>query len=280
MYMSESNIIVTFTTIPSRLVSNYEFDIRYNLKSLLNQSYDGEYEVHMNIPYFCKKTNSEYVIPEWLTELENTNPRLKIFRTEDYGPLTKLLPTVERINDGETIIIVVDDDLVYHEDMVKEQVKNQSKWIDNPVGYDGMRSRNEDGSFSNYFGDTRDHYYSGTHRDSRVDILQHYKTISYKRRFFGEDFREFVEKYYTWNDDLFVSAYFASKKIDRYTTYYEDDMVYEGYDEWINNVGKTFPLIQSTHHESIEGCNLFRKDSDDDNSSQLYKFIDTGYQKD
>jgi hypothetical protein len=278
--MSESNIVVTFTTIPSRLVSNYEFDIRYNLNSLLNQSYDGEYEVHLNIPYFCKKTDSEYVIPEWLTELESTNSKLKIFRTEDYGPLTKLLPTIERIENGETIIIVVDDDLVYHENMVKEHVKNQLKWTDYPVGYDGMRSRNEDGTFSNYFGDTRDHYYSGTHRDARVDILQHYKTISYKRRFFGEDFKEFVEKYYTWNDDLFVSAYFASKKIDRYTTYYDDDLVYEGYEEWLNNVGKTFPLIQSTHHESIEGCNLFRKDNDDDNSSQLYKFIDSGYQKD
>jgi len=214
-----------------------------------------------------------------LTELETSNKRLKIFRTEDYGPLTKLLPTLERIEEDETIIIVVDDDLVYHSDMVKEHVNNQSKWLDSPVGYDGMRSRNEDGTFSNFFGDTRDHYYSGTHRDSRVDILQHYKTISYKRRYFGDDFKEFVEKYYTWNDDLFVSAYFASKKIDRYTTYYENDVVYGPYDEWLANVGKTFPLIQSTHHESIEGCNLFRRDNDDDNSSQLYKFIDSGYQK-
>jgi hypothetical protein len=278
--MKNPNIIVTFTTIPTRLISNHQFDIRYCIDSLLNQSHEGDYQVHINIPYVCKKTNTEYVIPEWLTDLESSNSKLKIFRTEDYGPLTKLLPTIERIEDGDTIIIVVDDDLVYHNDMVKEHIINQSKWPNSPVGYDGIRSRNEDGTFSNYFGDTRDHFYSGTHKDSRVDILQHYKTISYKRRFFGEDFKDFIEQYYSWSDDLLVSAYFASKKIDRYATYYENDEIFVPYDEWLANVGKTFPLIQSTHHESVEGCNLFRKDNDDDNSGQLYKFIDTGYQKD
>ena len=76
--MNNPNIVVTFTTIPSRLISNHQFDMRYCLDSLLNQSYEGEYEVHLNIPYVCKKINTEYVIPEWLTELETSNKRLKI----------------------------------------------------------------------------------------------------------------------------------------------------------------------------------------------------------
>ena len=277
--MEKEKVIVTLTTIPPRLLSTYEFDMKYCVNSLLNQSYNGEYEVHINIPFICLKTNEEYVIPEWMTELINTNEKLKIFRTEDYGPLTKLLPTVRRVENPETVIIVCDDDLVYHENMVREHVNNQLKWMDNPVGYDGMRSRNEDGSFSEYFGDTRDHYYSGTHKDAMVDILQHYKTISYKRRFFEDDFEDFVTNYYTWHDDLFVSAYFASKKINRITTFYPEDEIYESHVDWLANVGKTFPLIQSTHHETIEGCNLFRRDNDTDNSSNLYKFIDTGYQK-
>jgi hypothetical protein len=277
--MDNLNIVITLTTIPSRLISNYEFDIKYCLNSLLSQTYNGEYEVHLNIPYFCKKTNSEYVIPDWLIELVSKDDRLKIFRTDDYGPLSKLLPTLERIQDDETIIIVVDDDMIYHQDLIKEHINNQKKWINSPVGYDGIRSRNEIGAFSNYFGDNRDYYYSGTHRDSRVDILQHYKSISYKRRFFTDDFKDFFKEYYTWNDDLLVSAYFASKKIERYATYYESDLIYENYDDWMANVGKTFPIVQNTHHETVEGCNLFRRDNDDDNSSKLYKFIDTGYEK-
>ena len=52
--------------------------------------------------------------------------KIKIFRTEDLGPATKLIPTVERITDPETIIIVCDDDLVYHPDMIKEHIKNQT----------------------------------------------------------------------------------------------------------------------------------------------------------
>ena len=54
--------------------------------------------------------------------------KLKIFRTEDYGPITKLYPTVERITNPDTIIVVADDDLIYHPEMLVEQVKNQYKF--------------------------------------------------------------------------------------------------------------------------------------------------------
>jgi hypothetical protein len=277
--MDQKNIIITLTTIPSRLMSEYRYNMRYTLESLLNQSYDGVYEVHSNIPHVCKRINTEYVIPEWLVELEQTEAKLKIFRTEDYGPLTKLLPTVERIDDGETIIIVVDDDLIYHKELINEHINNRLKWPESPVGYDGIRSRNEDGTLSTHFDDVRDYFYSGTHRDCRVDVLQHYKSISYKRRFFDTDFKEFTEKYYSWSDDILISAYFASKKIDRFVTYYDDDVVYVPFNEWQSNVGKSFPILGNTEHERNEGCNIFRSENDDDNSRELYKFIDIGYEK-
>lgn len=280
MEMKNPKIVVTLTTIPDRLVSNHEFDMKYCIKSLIEQTYEGEYEIHINIPHVCLKTNQEYVIPEWLTETVENNPKVKIYRTDDHGPLTKVYPTLGRVEYPEAIIIVCDDDIIYHTDMVKEHVNNQNKWGEYPVGYDGMRSRTEDGRFSDYFKDSRDHYYSGTHRDSYVDIVQHYKSVSYKRRFFEEDFGDFVNQYYTWDDDLFVSAYFASKKRKRMITFYPDDSIFEPHDEWLANVGKSFPLVQSTHHESVEGCNLFRRDQDNDNSGELYKFIDRGYDQD
>jgi glycosyltransferase involved in cell wall biosynthesis len=270
--------IISLTTIPTRLISDYHYDIKFCLESLLNQNYD-DYEVHMNIPYVFKRTNEEYVIPEWLTELTQQNPKLKIHRTEDYGTLTKLLPTVLRATDPETVIIVVDDDLIYNTEMIAEHMKNQTKWPNNPVGYDGMRSRNEDGSFSSHFNDTRDYYYSGTYRDSRVDILQHYKSISYKKRFFGEDFLGFIDQYYTWHDDLVIAAYFSSKKVDRMVTFYPLDKNCETFEDWQNNVGRSFPIMGSTQHLTDEGCNINRTNREDDNSSEIYKFIDSGYLK-
>ncbi len=68
-------------------------------------------DLNFNIPFMCKKTGEEYIIPDWLDEL--VSEKFKIYRTLDYGSITKILPTILRINDPETIIITVDDDLIY-----------------------------------------------------------------------------------------------------------------------------------------------------------------------
>jgi hypothetical protein len=278
MFNSTPKTVVSLTTIPTRLISEYEYDIKYCLESLINQTYD-DYEIHFNIPYFFKKTNEEYIIPEWLKKMTQEHNKLKIFRTDDYGTITKSLPTILRVTKPETIIIVVDDDLVYNSELVSEHVKNQSKWVNNPVGYDGMRSRNEDGTFSSYFKDSRDYYFSATHKDSRVDILQHYKSISYKRRYFEDDFESYILDNNHWNDDLLVSSYFAAKKVDRIVTFYEKDKVCKTYEEWQNNVGISFPIIRHTQHRSDEGCNVERAKKSDESEKKFYKLIDKCYIK-
>lgn len=266
--------IVTLTTIPSRLSSPEEQGIKACIDSLVNQSYES-YEIHFNIPYSNKLTGQNYVIPDWLEKTE----RVKIFRTEDLGPVTKLLPTVKRIEDPEKIIIVVDDDLVYHHDMVATQIENQKKWKESPVGYDGIRSRDKNGNFSSFFGDSRDYYYTSQKSVSRVDILQHYKSVSYKRRFFEEDFEEFVKENYSWEDDLLIAAYMSHKKRDRVVETHDSIPELTTFDDWINKGGvSTFPVLRHTHHETLEGCNLFRQQKKDEEKN-LYRFIDTGYEK-
>lgn len=274
----KSKVVVSLTTIPTRLVSEYPYDMRYCLDSLLKQSYE-DYEVHLNIPHVYKKTNEEYIIPDWLKELEAKDKKLKIFRTDDYGAITKSFPTILRENNPETIIIVVDDDLVYHKELVAEHIKNQDKWPNNPVGYDGMRSRNPDGSPGNYFGNMRDYYYSANSRDSFVDILQHYKSVSYKRRFFESDFETFTHENYHWNDDLIMAAYFAYKKVDRICTFYPKDMVCTNDEDWNNFVGRSFPLVAHTQHRSDEGCTVERAAGNNRNEDKIYKFIDSCYIK-
>jgi hypothetical protein len=282
--MEEQKIILTLTTIPTRLNSQYGYDMRYALESLLNQKYNN-FEIHLNIPFVCKRTNEEYIFPEWLNEMDSNNDKLKIFRVEDTGPITKLLPTLERVIDPEQIIIVVDDDMIYNENLITEHIKNRVKWPENPVGYDGIKSRNEDGSVSLFFNDLRDHFYSGNNRDSIVDILQHYKSISYKRRFFEKDFFDFIRQYYLWDDDLAVSGYFATKKRNRIVTFHPDDEKCETYEDFLKIVGKSFPILGHTSHLSEEGCNLFRYNVDkNDNTdlnlrSQLNNIIESSYIK-
>jgi glycosyltransferase involved in cell wall biosynthesis len=268
-----TNVIVTLTTIPNRLHDLGEQGIKLCIESLLNQSYQ-DYEIHFNIPYENQLTNQKYdPLPDWILQEE----RIKIFREADVGPITKILGTINRITNPETIIIVVDDDLVYHHDLVMEQVLNQDRFPEYIVGYDGMRSRDKDGKFSNYFGDTRDYYFTSHRRNSLVDILQHYKSVSYKRRYFEEDFFDFIKENSYWADDLLLAAYFSYKKRNRLCTYYHSDKELLTFDEWITEGGVcTFPVLRHTHHETFEGCNIFRQNPNNEETF-LYRFIDNGY---
>lgn len=270
-----NKIIVTLTTIPSRLAFDGDEGMKLCIQSLLTQNYD-EYEVHVNIPYIHAPTQEAYVIPSWLVESDI----LRIYRTDDYGPLTKLLPTVERISDPEQIIVVVDDDLVYHPDMLLEHSRNQQKFMDAVVGYDGLRSRTDDGQLSNRFSDSRDYFFTSHRITSKVDIIQHYKSVSYKRKYFESDFRSFVLRNYSWADDILIAAYMAYKKRDRIATYHESDPITDTFDDWINVGGvSTFPVLRHTHHETWEGCNVFRGKKIPDNGKVLFSYIDMGYTK-
>ena len=275
-----NNIIITLTTIPSRLNSDYNYNMKYCIESLLNQTYTGDYQIHINIPNIYTKTEEKYTIPKWLKQIKD--PRLKIYRTKDYGSITKLIPTLRRtiVND-KSIIIVVDDDMVYHSELINEHLNNRDKWPDYAVGYDGVRSRNTDGTFADNFNDHRDYYFSATGSNSLVDILQHYKSISYVRSFFKPDFYAFIKKYSTWCDDTTVAAYLAKSGIGRLCTFFDDDEIFESFEDHIQNVSQTFPILKHTEHDRDEGCFLEREKNDeivDKRHTMLFtEFIDNGY---
>jgi len=96
------NCIISLTTTPDRISK-----IRPILISLLDQSYAVE-EIRINVPYkSCK--GKEYIIPDWLNKLKS----VKIYRTnKDWGPATKLIPTLLDVKQNKKII-VVDDDVIY-----------------------------------------------------------------------------------------------------------------------------------------------------------------------
>ena len=262
--------VVTLTTIPSRLISAYPEDIKLCLNSLLNQDFE-DYEVHFNIPQVFKLTGEDYVIPEWLTKLSESNSKLKIYRVEDYGPISKLADTIKRIQDPDCIIITADDDLVYHPEMVSEQYKNQTERFTNcAVGYDGISALDP------VFRDIRNHYVVSVPCNVKVNVLQHYKSVSYKRKYFEEDFfTDFLRK--SWSDDVLVSAYMGKQKITKYVTYYEKEDIPATEKEWSSRGGvTTFPVIRHTQHDSIEGCNILRNTKQSDN---FMYFVEKGYLK-
>lgn len=258
-------VIITLTTIPSRLGNTSYGDdgIKSCIESLQNQNYNN-YEVHFNIPYTNKLTGEEYILPEWLESYD----KIKIFRVEDLGPATKLISTVERITNPNTLIIVCDDDLVYHPDMIKEHVRHQSE-RDFVFGYDAL------GTYEPKFNDVRDYYVVSVPFEMKGKVMQHYKTVSYKRKYFKEDFFDFVKEYYSWSDDLLISAYMQKNNIPRIVLPYEGEEKLQTLEDWQNRGGvSTFPIIKHTSHDTTEGCNVFRQEKVDDNGNKLYAFID------
>jgi len=242
--IDEPKVVVTLSTIPSRLsdIKYGDMGIKSCLKSLNEQTYSN-YEIHFNIPYFSSYSGEKYELPSWLDAFD----KIKVFRVDDIGPATKVVPTIQRIEDPETIIIVADDDLVYHKDMIREHSKNQSE-RDCAFGYDSL------GTPSPIFNDKRDHFVVSVPFEVEGKIMQHYKTVSYKRRYFDDDFfSKFVGK--TKSDDILLSAYMKKQGIKKLVMPYENEEKLETLDQWERTGGvTTFPVIRHCSHDSGDGC--------------------------
>lgn len=246
--MQVPKVIISLTSIPDRLHCEREDGIKSCIDSLLNQEYDN-YEIHFNIPYKYNLSHEEYKVPDWLKESD----KLKIFRTDDLGPPTKSVPTFERITDPETIIIIVDDDLVYHHEMIIEHVRMQGE-NDYVYGYDGIGIYDHrEPPFPG--DDIRNHYVVSVFKYTRTKIIQHYKSVSYKRRYIKEDFfTEFLGK--TKSDDIMFSAYCNFHEIPMMVSPYAKEPELVDLEEWKEKGGvKTFPVVKHTAAEMETGCN-------------------------
>lgn len=245
-----NNIIISLTTIPNRLVTkHHKGGLEFVIDKLLHMTYEN-YQIHLNVPFINKKTNEPYIIPDWLSKINDE--KLKIFRTDDYGSLTKLLPTLLRLNENdETIIITVDDDLEYIDGFIEYHIKKREEYPNAAIGFAGLSSLNN-----------TCHFCTTVKTDVKVKILEGYKTVSYKRNFFKDDFfTEFVGK--SWNDDILISAYLGKHNIEKWVVSYDKDTDFRPRVE-------SFPVVGHVPNE-MGGCWWFRSESISDNSENWYK---------
>ena len=99
---ARSDIIITLTTTPSRITL-----LEPTLKSLLDQSHPPK-RIILNVPEFSIREQVAYSIPESLQSLQS----LEIYRCDDLGPGTKLIPSLPRF-DPDQPLLVLDDDRIY-----------------------------------------------------------------------------------------------------------------------------------------------------------------------
>jgi hypothetical protein len=251
---------VSLSTVPERLsFPDLNNNIYISIYSLLNLNYDN-YEIHLNIPYFHKKSGKEYIIPEWLNELEKNNAKLKIFRTKDFGPATKIAPTILRVSNDEDFILIVDDDWAYDKNMIFNHLQAHNRNPNSVIGFAGLETKNP----NVYFCTCVEH-------DTEVLILEAYKGCSYKRKYFKEDFfTDFLP--HSWNDDITLAAYIGKYNIKRIVARYDQEINFE-----VRPI--CLPIIDGMKHFLITeeaGCNLFRNNND---NTYRTEFTELGYLK-
>lgn len=201
-------IVVSFTTTPYRIdkikpVLDFLFAENIPLKN-----------IYINIPHTFKRDNIPYVIPAWLQQ----ETRVNILRTQDYGPGTKLLGTLEQTNlPNNAIIITVDDDVQYPKNMLLYLAYKAKQNPSFAVGFSGMNPHyNKHGQIiTDSPGGIG--LKSDLHDKAFVSILEGFAGIAYRREFFDDKIfniqnapRECIN-----SDDLYLSFYLAEKGIPR-----------------------------------------------------------------
>lgn len=104
-----SDIVVSLTTIPSRIEH-----IELTLKSLMRQSRVPA-AIHLNVPDFSKREKTAYRVPERFRKLA----AVKVVDCKDWGPATKLIPSVLTLP-ADQRIAVVDDDRIYSANFITD----------------------------------------------------------------------------------------------------------------------------------------------------------------
>lgn len=211
----EQRFVISLTTLPNRNAS-----LRENINSLLSQNYSN-FEIHLNVP------KESPLNGHWNDLNIPSDDKLKVFWVDDIGAITKLYYTLKRTNDR---IITVDDDFIYHPDMLNEYNNLVQVLPDYALGFAGIYpvGFETDGEL-NCVGCLPSDMYTN------VGILEGYKSICYKPEWFDQEFfEEWYNKHY--NDDLTISSWLGYKGIEKCLIPYSKETNFQ-------NRMLSFPLI-------------------------------------
>lgn len=206
-------VVVSLTTLPTRYNK-----LLLTINSLINQSYKPDV-IYLSHSLIAKRSGLLYekIPPEILNNV------VEVILENDYGPISKLLGALEREKDDETIIVTVDDDIIYPNNLIESLLNKSKLYPDCAIGSTGVilgqnrftisSNSSLSASWNNITGFEVDHV-----NGRNVDILCGVSGILYKRYFFPS-ISELVQ--YTKdedifrNDDVLLSMYCNFRGINR-----------------------------------------------------------------
>lgn len=191
-------IVASMTTVPKRVST-----LPLVIEAILNQSISVD-ELHLNIPYLNARTGEVYDLSHFIPN----DSRVKLFRTEDYGPITKVAPTFLRaLESSETLIFSVDDDFAYSKETLERLIRVN---VDHPriiTRYGGSLS--DMGDIKNWFG------------SGRASFLEGFGGVLYPANIVKRDFPKLLEYVkrdgdLLRSDDIVLSTYFNYHSVEIY----------------------------------------------------------------
>ncbi len=201
-YLRDQDIVVSLTTTPHRIN-----ELEFPLMCLAHQNANIR-QIYLNIPYKFKRDNLSYTIPEWLENF----PNLTILRTNDYGPATKILGSIEKADiNNNTIIISVDDDTCYPRNLVLRLAVRAKQNPNMALGVSGAIvdfEKNKESGIVKIM-----------HDNTAVPLLEGFAGIAYRKKFFDDDVFDiqFEPAACIYSDDLYLSYYLANNQVPRRT---------------------------------------------------------------
>jgi hypothetical protein len=190
--------VVSFTTSPTRIQKCSQM-----IYSILEQSRKPDLFL-LNIPEEFARTGETYIVPKYIQKSLMVNRT-----TTDYGPATKIVPTVAYLKDragiydpDHTRIIYLDDDIAYPKKMIET--------------YEKMIAPNDNNVWTSTGFDFVNMRLDGKRRHKDVaTIAEGYGSVCVKLNTFGDDFMEYMTRYTAYDnqicrlsDDVILSNYY------------------------------------------------------------------------
>lgn len=206
------SVTVSVTSTPRRLHRLHE-----TLTSIKNQTFWPR-RVQVNIPRISRRYPHEAFCEEDFTTMraifDNTNIECVVHRCDDYGPITKLWPTL--MTARTKYVMTIDDDIAYPMEIIEELFMAAEGRPGAAVGVSG------------FIIDKQTQQLMPCNRQAFVHVLEGYAGVLYPREAFDAvSFEEYLSKTCFINDDcmfsddIIISNYLAQRRVLKMQVYNE-----------------------------------------------------------
>lgn len=204
--MARPRIVVTMTTSPRRMEL-----FKPVIDSILEQSLRPD-AIHLNLPEFYRNT-TRYRFPRWLSG--NSAMTINVLPEPDLGPAMKLIPALVTEPNPETILITIDDDVLFPTDAIRSFVDATQEEPNTAFCSKGFRFEPGTNNIVPVRG-----------QGSPCDVLQGFSGCCYRRSHFkGPELQLTIDalpEEFRINDDVILSNHIARSGIKRKTINFQE----------------------------------------------------------